>query len=175
MKYGNDFTALQWTLTPSVPEFRSPRARRFQSSSIGGRPTDILRLSLNHAFTCFSNCFIPRFKARASRLMARILRRNARWSAIVWAERFPCFQFLRRHFSRPSEVVGPVLAPPCSRQRVYRPVLLLHIAGARHSCRTWSSLRNGDLRRDRRSRPDLFGCLAVPRQVRRFAWGPSSI
>ena len=28
--------------------------------------------------------------------------------------------------------VGQVLGPPCSRQRVYRPVLLLHIAGARH-------------------------------------------
>jgi hypothetical protein len=65
--------------------------------------------------------------------MVRILRRNARWSAIIWADRSPCFQFVRRHISRHSGVVGPVLAPPCSRQRVYRPVLVLHIAGARHS------------------------------------------
>jgi hypothetical protein len=41
------------------------------------------------------------------------------------------FPVVRRHFSIPASVRGPVLAPPCSRQRVYRRVRLLHIAGAR--------------------------------------------
>jgi hypothetical protein len=115
--------------TDALQTFRSPRVRRFESSSSGFRTTDNLLRSLSHAFTCFSNCLISR---RAARVMERSLRRNARCSAIASAERFPCLQFARRHFSRPSGVRGSVLAPPCSRQRVYRPLVLLHIAGARH-------------------------------------------
>src|SRR5947207_1036107 len=43
------------------------------------------------------------------------------------AEYEPCFQFARRDRAKPSGVRGPVLAPPCIRQRP------LDIPGARHS------------------------------------------
>ncbi len=59
--------------------------------------------------------------------------RSARRAAIRSAERLPCRQFACRDFSRPSGVRGPVDAPPCILHRVYLPLLLLHIAGARHS------------------------------------------
>jgi hypothetical protein len=48
-------------------------------------------------------------------------------SAFASKEYKPCFQRARRDRARPSEVRGPVLAPPCIRQRPLR------IAGAIHS------------------------------------------
>jgi len=41
-------------------------------------------------------------------------------SARARAEYRPCFQRERREFSKPSSVRGPVLAPPCIRQRPFR-------------------------------------------------------
>jgi hypothetical protein len=52
-------------------------------------------------------------------------------AARYFAEYRPCFRFARRHFSNPSGVFGPVLAPPCIRHRVYAHAFSLHIAGAR--------------------------------------------
>jgi len=52
--------------------------------------------------------------------------RKERRSAFAFAEYKPCFQFARRDRAKPSGVRGPVLAPPCIRQRPLR------IAGARH-------------------------------------------
>ena len=75
------------------------------------------------AFPCFfraSNFALIRFDhARRSRrdLIASLVNR-------------PSFRFAFRDRSRPSAVFGPVDAPPCSRQRVYLWVRLLHIAGA---------------------------------------------
>ncbi len=40
-------------------------------------------------------------------------------SLIASADRRPCVQFARRHRSKPSTVRGPVLAPPCIRQRPF--------------------------------------------------------
>jgi hypothetical protein len=53
--------------------------------------------------------------ARKSRTSARSSRR----SAIAFADRLPCFHDDRRERSKPSGVRGPVLLPPCSRQRPF--------------------------------------------------------
>ncbi len=48
----------------------------------------------------------------------RIATASFRW-AIAFAERLPCFQLALRLRSKPSDVRGPVLFPPCSRQRPF--------------------------------------------------------
>ena len=72
-------------------------------------------------------CSLPQNQNRWIRLLASCnSRRKNRRSAWAAAEHKPCFQRARRERSKPSGVRGPVLAPPCIRQRPLR------IAGARH-------------------------------------------
>ena len=53
-------------------------------------------------------------------LHSRQSRRYPCCSAFALEERRPCFQFALRARSKPSGVLGPVLAPPCIRQRPFR-------------------------------------------------------
>ena len=52
------------------------------------------------------------------RISLRIAAASLRW-AMASADFRPCFQFARRLRSRPSGVRGPVLGPPCIRQRPF--------------------------------------------------------
>jgi hypothetical protein len=54
-----------------------------------------------------------RISDRTSRVASRALRR----SSIAWALLRPCFHRALRDRSSPSGVLGPVLSPPCIRQR----------------------------------------------------------
>jgi len=72
-------------------------------------------------------CSLPQNQNRWTKLLASCnSRRKKRRSALAAAERKPWLQRARRERSKPSGVRGPVLAPPCIRQRPLR------IAGARH-------------------------------------------
>ena len=59
--------------------------------------------------------YVLDINARNSRIAALASRR----AAIISADRSPCRHRARRLRSRPSIVRGPVLAPPCSRQRPF--------------------------------------------------------
>ena len=79
-------------------------------------------------------------------------------SAYVSLDRKPCFQLAKPQRSRPSEVRGPVLLPPCIRQRP------LAIAGAWHG------------RSRRVTAPHRSAFLAVASACfHPGAWGPSSL
>ncbi len=60
------------------------------------------------------------YEASATRrLISRRIAAPALRSATASAERLPCLQFALRQRSRPSGVRGPVLLPPCIRQRPF--------------------------------------------------------
>jgi hypothetical protein len=59
-------------------------------------------------------------------VLSRKNSQSKRHSAFAWAEYKPCFQRAPLDRANPSEVRGPVLAPPCIRHRP------LGIAGATH-------------------------------------------
>ena len=86
-------------------------------------------------------------------------RRRYSASSFARAENLPCFQLARRERSNPAAVRGPVLAPPCIRQRP------LCIAGALHSSpfRVLAPHRGAVL-------GSPVGLLFF-RCPRRFAWG----
>jgi hypothetical protein len=70
---------------------------------------------------------VPRNQSRRSRsLLSSSRQRKKRCCAFASVEYKPCFQFARRDRARPFRVRGPVLAPPCIRQRP------LCMAGALH-------------------------------------------
>jgi hypothetical protein len=72
---------------------------------------------------------IQRLLSRA-RLSRRKLR-TRRCSALASREYGPCFQFARRDLANPDAVRGPVLVPPCIRQRPLGIAGLLHDVPAR--------------------------------------------
>jgi hypothetical protein len=85
--------------------------------------------------------------------------RNCRLLSRVSFENSPCFQFALCERAKPSGVFGPVLTPPCIRQRPFR------IAGARHSDQL---LVFAPHLGDRLGSPGGLPFLSHPR---RFAWG----
>src|ERR1041385_293594 len=122
-----------------------------QSASTRGR---FLRIFLSSRKSCFHSSFSLRNNKRKFRCFA-----------IVSAERPPCFQFARRHFSIPWGVRGPVDLPPCFQHLVYPPALLLHIAGAWQGVPVRVKAKH---RGDLRGSPDGFPFFSLPMPLQEF-------
>lgn len=63
---------------------------------------------------------IPSYNRFSSSRLCRISSRTRFCSALPSEEYSPCFKRERRDLAKPSGVRGPVLAPPCIRQRPLR-------------------------------------------------------
>jgi len=115
-------------------------------------------LRFSASLSSFSRSRNCRQSLCSSKRSCRMKNSSARRCAFAAAEYFPFRQLARWQRWRPSAVRGPVDAPPCTRQRVYRRVRLLHIAGARQGVppRVFAPQRG-----DFDGSPGEFPCLSV--------------